>query len=101
MADSKNVGMVGIFLNEDAILKISNAPPLQGRTALERLYIWEYGACPRIDHRLGCFFFTIRRRFSLLIPVFDAAFKIVSTSPVNNFSTLSKLTYLYLSSGVG
>jgi len=53
MADAKNVGMVGIFLNEDAILNFSNAPPLQGRTALERLYIWEYGACPRIDHRSG------------------------------------------------
>ncbi|KAF8806597.1 hypothetical protein BYT27DRAFT_7168044 [Phlegmacium glaucopus] len=51
MADAKNVGMVGIFLNEDAILNFSNAPPLQGRSALERLYIWEYGACPRIDHR--------------------------------------------------
>jgi len=55
MADAKNVGMVGIFLNEDAVLNFSNAPPLQGRIALERLYIWEYGACPRIDHRWGTF----------------------------------------------
>ena len=52
MADAKNVGMVGIFLNEDAVLNFANAPPLQGRNALERLYIWEYGACPSIDHRL-------------------------------------------------
>jgi hypothetical protein len=51
MADAKNVGMVGIFLNEDAVLNFSNAPSLKGRTALERLYIWEYGACLRIDHR--------------------------------------------------
>ena len=51
MADAKNVEMVNIFLNEDAILNFSNAPPLQGRAALERLYVWEYGACPRIDHR--------------------------------------------------
>ena len=51
MADAKNVEMVNIFLNEDAVLNFSNAPPLQGRAALERLYVWEYGACPRIDHR--------------------------------------------------
>lgn len=51
MADAKNVEMVNTFLNEDAILNFSNAPPLKGRAALERLYVWEYGACPRIDHR--------------------------------------------------
>ena len=56
MADAKNVEMVNTFLNEDAILNFSNAPPLKGRAALERLYVWEYGACPRIDHRWGCLF---------------------------------------------
>ena len=56
MADAKNVEMVNIFLSEDAILNFSNAPPLPGRAALERLYVWEYGACPRIDHRWGCLF---------------------------------------------
>ena len=68
MADARNVGMVGIFLNEDAVLNFPNAPPLQGRIALERLYIWEYGACPRIDHRWG-YLFTKETATSLILLV--------------------------------
>lgn len=82
MADAKNVDMVNIFLNEDAVLNFSNAPPLQGRAALERLYVWEYGACPRIDHRWGLPFH--QGDVQLANPVlFYAASKIVSIPPVD------------------
>ncbi|KAF9560986.1 hypothetical protein CPC08DRAFT_762378 [Agrocybe pediades] len=52
MADSKNVGMVPKFIQEEATLNLSQTAPLKGRAALERLFTWEYGACANIIHRI-------------------------------------------------
>lgn len=52
LADSKSVGMVPTFMQEETVLNFASTSSLKGRAALERLYTWEYGACARIDHRL-------------------------------------------------
>ncbi|KAF8963649.1 hypothetical protein BDZ97DRAFT_1919647 [Flammula alnicola] len=52
MADTKNVGMIPTFLNDEAVLNFASVSSLKGRAEMERLFTWEYGACARIDHSI-------------------------------------------------
>jgi hypothetical protein len=50
MADSNDIRMVPTFLDDNAVLYLSSSQSLTGRLALERLFLWEYGACAGINH---------------------------------------------------
>ncbi|KAF8891855.1 hypothetical protein BD779DRAFT_1468762 [Infundibulicybe gibba] len=66
MADRKDVEMVSQYLVEDATVHFANSPPFRGHSSIKKLFVWEYGGCTSIQHRIRDTHVTHDRIFAAL-----------------------------------